>query len=75
MDESCRSARISRYETGAHEAPVPTAEKLAAALSVPLAFFYCDDKPLAEILLHYASLSESQKAKLLTHVKEMSENY
>ena len=68
MDESCSSARISRYETGTHEPPVATAEKLAAALSVPLPFFYCDDDRLAEILIHYESLDDDQKGHLLAHV-------
>jgi transcriptional regulator with XRE-family HTH domain len=36
MDESSSSARISRYETGIHEPPIATADKIANALKVPL---------------------------------------
>ena len=43
MDEGSSSARISRYETGTHEPPFATAEKLATALSVPALYFYCND--------------------------------
>ena len=71
MDESCSSARISRYETGIHEPPVATAKKLAAALSVPLAFFYCEDDCLAEIIIMYGILSESQKNQLLHHARDL----
>ncbi len=39
MDESCSSARISRYETGTHEPPIATVEKIAIALNVPLPYF------------------------------------
>ena len=73
MDESCSSARISRYETGTHEPPIATAQKLAMALKVPVAFFYCDDERLAEILIHYAALDDNQIDQLLVHVQRMSE--
>ena len=72
MDESCSSARISRYETGTHEPPVATAEKLAVALSVPLPFFYCNDDRLAEILIHYQALDDDEKSQLLMHVISLS---
>ncbi len=72
MDESCSSARISRYETGIHEPPIATAGRLAMALKVPLAFFYCEDDRLAEILIHYSALNDDQKSQLLAHVVEMS---
>jgi transcriptional regulator with XRE-family HTH domain len=72
MDESCSSARISRYETGVHEPQLATVEKLAIALKVPLPYFFCDDDCLAEILIHYVTLDELQKIQVLSHVKEMS---
>lgn len=65
MDESCSSARISRYETGTHEPPYATAEKLALALKLPVAYFYCDDDRLADFLIKYAALSETQKERVL----------
>jgi len=73
MDESCSSARISRYETGTHEPPIATAQKLAMVLKVPVAFFYCDDDRLAEILILYAAFGDNQKNQLLMHVQGMSE--
>jgi transcriptional regulator with XRE-family HTH domain len=72
MDESCSSARISRYETGVHEPQIATVEKLAKALKVPLPYFFCEDDCMAEILIHYANLDKSQKIQLLMDVKEMS---
>lgn len=38
LDEHTASARISRYETGAHEPPIKTARLLAQVLGVPLAY-------------------------------------
>ena len=50
LDESCSRTRISRYETGAHEPAIATSQLLATALGVPLAYLYCEDDTLAEII-------------------------
>ncbi|GHU32122.1 transcriptional regulator [Betaproteobacteria bacterium] len=68
LDEGCSSARISRYETGIHEAPFKVAESLAAALNVPVAYFYCPDDVLAEFLLLLHGLSPKKQKKLLNHL-------
>ncbi len=72
LEESCISARISRYETGIHQPPPATVQKLAIALNVPLPYFYCDDDRLAEILIRYAAFDDDQKDQLLMHVKSLS---
>ena len=64
LDEGSASARISRYETGVHEPAVTTAALLARALGLPLAFFYCEEDELAEIIARIAAL-ESAPRKLL----------
>lgn len=58
LEESSSSARISRYESGTHEPTLGFAESLAKVLGVPAAFFFCSDDRLAEIILHYGSMSE-----------------
>lgn len=58
IDEGSSSARISRYETGVHEPPFPTAERLAEALGVSVAYFYCPDDRLAALITHYDSLAD-----------------
>lgn len=51
IDESSSRARISRYELGVHEPPVPTARLIAKALDVPLTYLYCEDDSIASLLL------------------------
>lgn len=51
IDESSSRARISRYELGVHEPPVPTARLIAGALGVPLTYLYCEDDKIASLLL------------------------
>ena len=65
LDETTSSARISRYETGVHEPPIATARLLALELGVPLAFLYCDDDDLAAALLNLASLSATERRRIL----------
>jgi transcriptional regulator with XRE-family HTH domain len=66
LEESSSSARISRYESGIHEPPAPFAQELARVLGVPVAYLYCDDDRLAEIILAYSAMSEAQRESLLT---------
>lgn len=65
LEESSSSARMSRYETGMHEPPVATARRIAAALKVPLAYLYCDDDVIAQILLKVHALSVAGRRRLL----------
>lgn len=61
LDEGTASARMSRYETGTHEPPFGIALKLARALRVPTAYFYCEDDDLAGLLLHWQLLLKSER--------------
>jgi len=65
LDESCSRTRISRYETGAHEPAIATSLLLAAALGVPLAYLYCEDETLAEIIRLTDKLELKAKQVLL----------
>lgn len=65
LDEGCSSARISRYETGTHQPPYETAEKIAAALHVPTVYFYCSSDTLGELLLAIADFNDDELARLI----------
>jgi transcriptional regulator with XRE-family HTH domain len=64
LDEGSSSARISRYETGEHEPPYTTAQSLAQALKVPVAYLYCDDDQLAELILLLGQLDTTVYPKV-----------
>lgn len=61
LDESCSSARMSRYENGVHEPPFLIAEQLAKVLGFSACYFYCSDDRLAEIILNYSKLSKKER--------------
>ena len=73
LDEGCSSARISRYETGAHEPPFEMSIKLAEVLDVPVAYFYCPDLEVADLLIETHDFSAELLLTLLGIVRAMRE--
>jgi len=64
LDEGCSSARISRYETGVHEPPFEVAKRIAQALAVPVAYLYCEDDWMADMILRLGALTTAERALL-----------
>jgi len=62
IDESSARARISRYELGVHEPPLPTVRKMAEVLDVPLSYLYCEDDRIALLLLKLNGLAPEQRS-------------
>ncbi|ACX90098.1 transcriptional regulator, XRE family [Pectobacterium parmentieri WPP163] len=69
IDEFVASARINRYEKGVYEASIETAQQLAEALDVPLAYFYTENDELAEMMLAFLALSPEKRAEILALVR------
>lgn len=61
IDESSSRARISRYELGVHEPPLPTARRIAEALGAPLTYLYCEDDNIASLLLALHRLGSKER--------------
>ncbi len=73
LDEGCSSARISRYETGVHEPPFETAKNIAFALNVPVAYFYCMQDDLAELLVITHKISNEERQALIAFLKKTAQ--
>ncbi len=69
LEESSSSARMSRYENGVHEPTISFVEKLAAHFNVPVAYFYCEDDQLAEVVASFPLLSEQSREQMLRIVR------
>lgn len=69
IDEMSSSARISRYETGIHAPPFEIAMRLAQALGVPTAYFYCEEEILAELLLVLSKKSPDKLYELKSQLE------
>jgi len=70
LDETVASARISRYETGIHEPAFDTAVRLAQALNVPTAYFYCENDELAKLVLVWDAMRELERKDLWTLIEK-----
>lgn len=70
FDRSHGTARISQYETGKHAPDFAMAKKMADALGVPVAYLYCDDDDLSEILLLASKVEKTKLKELLRQLKE-----
>lgn len=72
IDESSARARISRYELGVHEPPLPTARLIAHALGAPLTYLYCEDDKVAALLLELHKMKPAARdrkvAELLAQI-------
>jgi transcriptional regulator with XRE-family HTH domain len=64
LEESSARARISRYETGEHDPSEATALKIAEVFGVPLAYFYCTDEQLGDIIRCYDLMDDAGRARL-----------
>jgi transcriptional regulator with XRE-family HTH domain len=76
LEVSSARARISRYETGEHDPSEATALKIAEVFGVPLAYFYCNDQRLGDIIRCYDRMDEAgrdQLAELATSLVESSD--
>ena len=72
LDEGCSSARMSRYENGIHSPPFNTVERIAEALKLPTAYFYCADDALAELTKQYFHASMDNRNELLNYARKLN---
>lgn len=70
IDAFSASPRINQYERGKHEPDLRTLSRLAAVLNVPVAYFYCDDPELAQMIIGFAKLKKAQRKRMLTLLSE-----
>lgn len=73
VDTVSGATRVSRYETGAHDPDPTTAEALAKALGLPVAYFHATSDLLAEIILVVSQLPASKQKLALEHLRQMAD--
>lgn len=69
MDESSASARMAGYEAGKHLPEINVAQQLANTLGMPLAYFFCEDNLLAQIIHAAHGMNVKQKNRLLDWIQ------
>jgi transcriptional regulator with XRE-family HTH domain len=66
------SVRMNRYEQEVNRADMVTAAALARTLNVPLAYLFAEEDDQAELLLAFAKLTKSERAKVLAQASQLA---
>ena len=70
LDEFTASPRMNHYERGKHLPDLDTAKRFADILNVPMAYLYCPEDDLAELLLELNRLTHQQRVALLKKIRK-----
>lgn len=65
IEEATASARMNQYEQGKHLPDLKQAKRFADALDVPLAYLFCDQDDVAELLRLAHELTSEQRQELV----------
>lgn len=65
MDPNKGGPRINQYENGVHLPHPETAEAIAKALGVPVAYLFADSERLARLILAFAQMSAPEQERLV----------
>ena len=71
IDEASASARMNQYERGKHSPDWLTVERLAGVLEVPVAYFYVVEDDMAEMLLRFHGLKQSDRLMVMKFLDEL----
>ncbi|MEW2895539.1 helix-turn-helix domain-containing protein [Stenotrophomonas maltophilia] len=69
LPEDVAGVRINRYERAVHDCDTETAQKMAKALGVSLAYLYAETDELAELIKEFSVLPEKEQQSILAEVK------
>jgi transcriptional regulator with XRE-family HTH domain len=70
MEPSSASSRMNHYEKGRHTPDYPTLKRIADELEVPVAYFFCEDPIVAEIVCKLERLSKKDQKALLSQLNQ-----
>jgi len=70
VEDSAR-VRVHQYEYGKHFPDLAQVQHFADALGVPMAYLFCPENDLAELLLVVHELDASERAGLIAHARSL----
>lgn len=71
IEEASASARMNQYEKGVHAPDISLSIRLAEILDVPLAYLYCPEDDVADLLLLVHKLTKQQRRSLIETAQEI----
>ncbi|NYR12772.1 MULTISPECIES: helix-turn-helix transcriptional regulator [unclassified Pseudoalteromonas] len=70
MEPNTASARMNQYEKGKHAPDFLTMKRIAKELDVPVAYFYCEEDILSELICALGKLDKDRQKALLSQLIE-----
>lgn len=70
MEPNTASARMNQYEKGKHSPDYTTMKRIADELGVPVAYFYCEEEVLAELILELGKLDKFELEQKLKDLRQ-----
>ena len=69
MEPNTASARMNQYEKGKHAPDFLTMKRIAKELDVPVAYFYCEEDILSELICALGKLKKEEQIELLNTIR------
>lgn len=73
ITQSSASSRMNHYEKGRHIPDMQTLSKLAEELGVPVAYFFCENDDMAELVTIFSKLTDEEKSEYLELVRKVKD--
>lgn len=70
LSQKSAAERIGRYEKAVHDADLATAQLIAASRGMPLAYFYAETQVMAEAIVTFWLLNQTDQRKVLADLKK-----
>ena len=70
LGKTVGSTRINRYEQQKSLCDMETASQIAEQLDVPLAYLFAESELLADMILAFSGLTQSEQKRLLAEIKK-----
>lgn len=71
MEPNTASARMNQYEKGKHAPDFTTMKRIADELGVPVAYFYCEEDDLAELIIKFSQLEKPDRDAIIKHLEKI----
>ncbi|TQF70007.1 helix-turn-helix domain-containing protein [Pseudoalteromonas luteoviolacea] len=71
MEPNTASARMNQYEKGKHAPDFTTMKRIADELGVPVAYFYCEEDELAELIIKFSQLEKRDRGAIIEHLEKI----
>lgn len=75
IEPESASARMNQYERGVHQPGESIVKQIAAALNLPVPYFYCEDDQTAHLLQCFHLLKEKDRKDVVDLVERLAFNH